>query len=441
MSRTGSMSMQEVERAEVIKALVDGDIKPATAALQLGVTTRQVQRLAERFRVAGPAGMISALRDRPGNRQLAPGLAQQAVQLVRERYADFPPTFACEKLAECHGVVLSKETLRRLMIECGLWIPRKARAAHLHQPRERRACLGELVQIDGSRHAWFEGRAPECTLLVYIDDATGRLLQLYFAETETTTSYFEATRRYLSQHGKPSAFYSDRAAVFRSPAKNRHAPTQFQRALDDLKIDLICANSPQAKGRVERMNRTLQNRFIRELRLRGISSIAAANVWCSTYIERYNLRFAHPPRNPLDLHRPVRPNEDLALILNHREQRKLSAKLTLQYDSKLYVLDDTPAARAYVGCQLTLVTYPDGRVEIRAGSVLLQHTTQECRPAKRRLDVDSKTLGHALDERAARTQKRSRHYRNPSGSEVTAGVAAAKQSAARNAAPKLIQKD
>ena len=269
MSRTGSMNMKEVDRGKVIKALVDKQIKPATAALQLGLTTRQVQRLANQFREGGPAGLISAQRGKTGNRQLKPGLAQEALQLVRDHYADFPPTFACEKLAECHDVVLSKETLRRLMTESGLWTPRGARASILHQPRVRRACLGELVQIDGSRHDWFEGRAPHCALLVYVDDATGRLMQLYFAETETTTGYFEATRRYLGRHGKPRAFYADKAAVFRSPAQNRHAPTQFQRALDELDIELICANSPQAKGRVERMNRSLQARLTRELNRPG----------------------------------------------------------------------------------------------------------------------------------------------------------------------------
>jgi hypothetical protein len=443
MSRTGSMSMsmsmKEVARAEVVKALIEGQIKPATAALQLGLTTRQVQRLAERFRAAGPAGMISVKRGKPGNRQLAPGLAQNALQLVRERYADFPPTFACEKLAESHGIVLSKETLRRLMIECGLWLPRTARASTLHQPRERRACLGELVQIDGSRHAWFEERAAQCTLLVYVDDATGRLLQLYFAETETTASYFEATRRYLERDGKPQAFYADRAAVFRSAAPNRHAPTQFQRALDELDIDLICANSPQAKGRVERMNRTLQNRLIKELRLNAISSIAAANVWSDTFVERYNRRFGRAPRNALDLHRPVRSHEDLALILTHRDERKLSAKLTLQYDSKLYVLADTPIARAHVGKQLALHTYADGRIEVRGGSVALQHTTQQCISARRAPQVDSKTIGHVLDALAVQKNKRNRHYRNLSAPEVATGVASAKQTAGRKAAPKPSQ--
>lgn len=428
--------MKEVDRTEVMQALVDGEIKPAMAALRLGLSTRQVQRLKDRFATAGAAGMISTKRGKRGNRQLAAGLAQKALQLVRELYADFPPTFACEKLAECHGVVLSKETLRNLMIESGLWIPRRTRQTKLHQPRERRACLGDLVQIDGSRHAWFEERAPQCTLLVFVDDATGRLLQLYFAETETTTSYFEATRRYLQRVGKPRAFYADKAAVFRSPSRNRKAPTQFQRALDELDIDLICANSPQAKGRVERMNRTLQNRVTRELRLQAISSIAAANAWCESYVEQYNRRFALAARNSLDLHRPVRPTDNLALILAHREERKLSAKLTFQYGSKRFVCADTPAARNHVGQKLVLHTYADGRTEVRAGTVLLEHTTQQCGPAERALDVDSKTIGHVIDTLSVSKNKRNRHYRSLSAADVATGVAAAKLTAVRKTAPK-----
>jgi hypothetical protein len=427
------MSMQEWDRTKIIEDLVKGEIKTAVAALRMQLSPRQVLRLADRFRLAGPAGMISARRGKPSNRQLLPGLAQKALQIVHEHYADFGPTFACEKLRECHDLVLSKETVRRLMVESGLWTPRSARQARLHQPRERRHCRGELVQIDGSPHAWFERRAPACALLVYVDDATGQLLQLHFAQTESTFSYFEATRRYLEQHGKPRTFYADKAAVFRSPSKNRRSLTQFARALDDLDIDLICANSAQAKGRVERMNRSLQDRLVKELRLAGIDSIEAANAWGAGFIEHYNRRFAHPPHNPLDLHKPVGPNEDLALILSICESRKLSAKLTLQYGPRLYLLADTPAARAHAGQRLALHTYADGRVEVRADGKVLPHTTLERPSAKRPIEVDAKTLSHTLDELASKTKKRNRLYRNPTGAQIAAGVTIAKQEATRKA--------
>jgi hypothetical protein len=189
---------------------------------------------------------VSARRGQTSNRELPVDLRARAMALVRERYADFGPTLACEKLAECHGVMLAKETVRRWMRDAGLWIPRRQRPPKLHQPRNRRACLGELVQIDGSDHRWFEERAPACTLLVFIDDATGRLMALHFTATESTFSYFEAMRAYLEQHGKPVALYSDKASVFHC---NSHSVTpgkgvtQFGRALYELNVDTFCANS------------------------------------------------------------------------------------------------------------------------------------------------------------------------------------------------------
>jgi transposase len=270
-----TISMHELERVKIIEAVVQHRLTIVLAAERLQRCERQVSRLVRRYEAAGPAGLVSARRGQPSNRELPVDLRARAMALVRERYADFGPTLAREKLAECHGVRLAKETVRRWMREAGLWIPRKQRPPKLHQPRNRRACLGELVQIDGSDHRWFEERAPACTLLVFIDDATGRLMALHFTATESTFSYFEATRHYLEQHGKPVALYSDKASVFHC---NSHSVTpgkgvtQFGRALYELNVDTFCANSSQAKGRVERANLTLQDRLVKELRLREIST-------------------------------------------------------------------------------------------------------------------------------------------------------------------------
>jgi hypothetical protein len=432
MSRTGGITMQEVDRAKVIEAYTNGEIKTAVAALRLQVSTRHARRLRDDFVEAGLAGMISARRGKPSNNQLAPGLAQSALQVVREHYADFSPTFACEQLRERHAIVLSKETLRRLMIAAGLWTPRGARQAALHQPRERRACLGELIQIDGSRHRWFEQRGAECTLLVYVDDATGRILQLHFAETESTSSYFEATRCYIERHGKPLAFYADRAAVFRSASANRRAPTQFQRALDELGIELICANSPQAKGRVERLNRTLQDRLVKELRMDAIDSIEAANAWCDQFVERYNRRFARAPRSKLDLHVPRRPSDDLARILAMRETRKLSVKLTVQHGTRKYLLKDAPELRALIGQTVAIHTYKDGSVELRTNGIVLPYATLELPPSARPIDVDSKTVHNAVDQLELKKKTRDCHYReNQPAAVITQGVAAAKKMSAQ----------
>jgi transposase InsO family protein len=432
VSRTGSITVQEIERAEVIKAYANGEIKAGVAALRLQVGTRQVRRLKEIFAEAGLAGMVSARFGMPSNNRLAPGLAQKALQIVRTHYADFSPTFACEQLRDRHGLVLSKETLRRLMTEAGLWIPRSARRAALHQPRERRACLGELVQIDGSRHPWFEKRGAECTLLVYVDDATGRILQLHFAQSESTSSYFEATRRYVERLGTPRAFYADRAAVFRSAAANCRAPTQFQRALNELGIELICANSPQAKGRVERMNRTLQDRLVKELRMDGINSIEAANAWCDQFVERYNRLFSCAPRSELDLHLPLRPTDDLARILATRETRKLSVKLTVQHGDLRYLLKDAPEHRALIGQTITIHTYADGSVELRANGRVLSYAVLTLPRPSPPIDVDSKTLPNEMDKLELKTKRRDNHYRADRPATVVAqGVIAAKKKSAQ----------
>jgi transposase len=211
-----TMTMRELDRFKVIQDVADGKLKPWRAAERLELTTRQVRRLVARLREHGPAGLVSGHRAKPGNRRLDPGAADRALSIIRDRYADFGPTLACEKLWECHGIRLAKETVRKLMTEAGLWIPRRQRPPKVYQPRARRACLGELIQIDGSDHRWFEERAPACMLLVYVDDATSRLMMLHFTQTESTFSYFEATRTYIERHGKPGAFYSDKTSVFRN---------------------------------------------------------------------------------------------------------------------------------------------------------------------------------------------------------------------------------
>lgn len=427
VGKVGSITMEELERAEIIDASVRGEITAVIAAKRLGLTTRQVRRLQKRFEQEGQDGMISRQRGKPSNNRLAPEVAQKALELVRDFYADFGPTLACEQLRERHQLALSKETLRNLMIEAGLWVPKAARRSRLYQPRERRSCVGELVQIDGSRHHWFEKRADPCTLLVYVDDATGRILHLHFARTETTASYFEATRRYLEQHGKPLAFYADRAAVFRSPSATSRTRTQFQRALDELGIELICANSPQAKGRVERLNRTLQDRLVKGLRLEAINDIETANTWSHNFIQRYNAAFSRVPRNLFDAHMPLQPIDDLALILALHDRRKLSTKLTLQHAGLQYLLEDRPSTRGLIGQPIDIYTYPAGGVELRAHGDILAYTTLEIPPMNKAIDVDSKTLHHLVDKKV-----RNRHYRdNQPAAVIAQGVSSAKKTSAQ----------
>ncbi len=303
-----TMSQDEFDRAEWMLRIRERRATQAQVAVHLGVTVRQVERMYRAYKASGAAGLVSKKRGQPSTHRLPDTLRAAALGLVRSLYGDFRPTLACEKLAEVHGVVVSVETLRTWMVADGLWLPRAARRARPHPPRYRRPCLGELVQIDGCDHEWFEDRAPRCTLLVFVDDATSRLMQLRFAEVESTFEYFEATRGYLAEHGRPVALYSDKAGVFRVNAKQPKGgdrTTQFSRAMGELNIDVLCANTPQAKGRVERAHQTLQDRLVKELRLGGISSADAANTFASEFITDYNTRFGRAPTNPNDAHRPL----------------------------------------------------------------------------------------------------------------------------------------
>ncbi len=225
------------------------------------------------------------------------------------------------------------------MIAADLWIPRSKHLKRPYQPRYNRDCYGELIQIDGSHHDWFEGRAPKCCLLVFIDDATGKLQHLRFCESESAFDYMISTRLYIEQHGKPLAFYSDKHSVFRvnQSSKKDTKITQFGRVLSTLNIEIIFANSPQAKGRVERANRTLQDRLIKEMRLEGICSIEQANAWLPCFIEQFNQKFAKMAFNPKGLHRTVTETaEELDDVFTWREPRRVTNSLTITYDKCVY---------------------------------------------------------------------------------------------------------
>ena len=393
-------TLDEVNRLKIIQDVVDRRLTTQMAAQRLGISDRQCRRLLSRYRESGPLGMANRRRGKPSNNHLPDGLARYALSIIRERYTDFGPTLACEKLAELHDVYLSKETVRSLMVKAGLWVPRKQRAPKIQQPRYRRACCGELIQIDGCDHHWFENRAPACTVLVYVDDATSRLMQLRFVKSESTFTYFEATRGYLEKHGKPLALYSDKASVFRINNKNATGGdgfTQFGRAMHELNIQTICANTSSAKGRVERAHLTLQDRLVKELRLRGISSVDAANEYADEFMDDYNRRFAKAPRHDFDVHRPLEHNDDLAAFFTWREPRKVSKALTVRYDKMLLLLEDNDDSRRAMGKYLDAWQYPDGRVELRShGTVLPYSAYDRLSEVDQGAIVDNKRLGHAL---------------------------------------------
>ena len=410
------MSDGELARLEVLRDLDHRRLTTAAAAELLGLERRQIFRLLRAYRAEGPAGLISQRRGRPSNRCKPEALRTKVLALIRERYWDFGPTLAAEKLGELHGIALGRETVRKWMIADGLWLDRKQRLKRVHQPRHRRECAGELVQIDGCEHWWFEDRGPQCTLLVFVDDATSRLMHLQFVESESTFAYFHATRAYLEAWGKPVAFYSDKHGVFRvnhEGAIGGDGMTQFGRALDALNIDIICANSSQAKGRVERAHKTLQDRLVKELRLAGASALAAGNALLPAFMADYNMRFAKPPANAKDLHRPLRTGDDLADAFAWKEERTLSHALTLQYDKVIFILEPSDPAKAAIGKRVTVVDHPDGRLSIRYKGVELAYRTFDTlRQVPQATIVENKRLGAALafirEQQIERAETRSR---------------------------------
>ena len=393
------MSNHEITRLEVMQRLKDKRLTQKEASRMLGISIRQVKRLFRSYKAQGASGLISQRRGKSSNNRLDAETVQKAIDLIYERYRDFGPTLAHEKLTEKHDLRLSRESVRGIMVAEGVWKPKRAKKPSTHQMRERRACFGELVQIDGSEHAWFEDRGPKCTLLVYIDDATGQLLELRFVPHETSFAYCEASRRYLERYGKPVAFYSDKHGIFRvnqpRPLGLSSGLTQFGRAMQQLDVQIICANTPQAKGRIERANQTLQDRLVKELRLLGISDIAAGNAYLPEFREDFNRRFAVVPRSSHNAHRLVLITENLDLILAHQEPRTLSKNLTVQANNVIYQIQSDRPDYALRNAQVTVCENAKGEVTILYKNQPLSYTIFH-KPIRQAEIVDTKTLDHQI---------------------------------------------
>lgn len=393
------MSKRELTRLEVMQKLQEKHLDQKEAAWILNLSVRQIKRLYRAYKDQGAQGLISARRGKASNHRLDPEVVQQAIDLIYERYRDFGPTLAHEKLVEVHGLKLSDESVRRIMIAEGIWKPKKAKQPSAHPMRERRACFGELVQIDGSEHAWFEGRGPKCTLLVYIDDATGQLLELWFVPDETFFAYCAASRHYFERYGKPVAFYNDKHGIFRvnqpRPLGTTSGLTQFGRAMQELDIQIICANTPQAKGRIERANQTLQDRLVKELRLQGISDIDSANAYLPEFRRDFNRRFAVAPRSHHDAHRPLLKSENLDLILTYQKTGTLSKNLTVQSNKVIYQIQSDRPDYALRKAPVTVCENALGEVTILYHNKPLAYTIFH-KPPRQAEIVDTKTLDRHL---------------------------------------------
>lgn len=418
------MTDKEIQRLAVLQDVQDQRITQVRAAEILNLSTRQITRLLHKFNQDGISGLAHASRGQPGHRRHDEAIKSECLSLISEHLLGFGPTLAHEKLVSMFGINIPIETIRRWMTANDLWIPRAKRQKRPYQPRYNRDCFGELIQIDGSYHDWFEGRAAKCCLLVYIDDATGKLLHLRFCEAETTFDYMLSTRAYIEQYGKPLAFYSDKHSVFRvNQSSNKDTNiTQFGRILSELNIDIIFANSPQAKGRVERANRTLQDRLIKEMRLEGINSIQEANTWLPCFIEQFNQKFAKCARNSKNLHRPITESKtELDDIFTWKEPRKVTKSLTITYDKCVYILEANVLNQKLIGQYITFLEYPDGTIAItNEGRKINYRIFNKLAELQQNDIVENKRLGAVLQhiqlqhEEFEKQNKRSRSKKMPS---------------------------
>lgn len=325
------MSIKETKYAEIISRVVAREIKQSQAAEILEMSIRQIKRLCKRYKENGLQGLIHKNRGRPGNKSISPLLKDKILELIQLNYSDFGPKLIHEQLKARHQIGISAEWIRLQLIKKGLWKVKRNKKIKIYQKRARRECRGELVQIDGSYHDWFEGRSPKCCLLVAIDDATSEILELRFEIHETVEGYMNLMKSYINKHGCPLAIYSDRLNVFSEGS-------QFRRALKELNIGLINANSPQAKGRVERANQTLQDRLIKLMRLEKIDNMKEANKYLERYREEHNKNFARNPKSTQESHKKLKNGLILEEIFSIKESRKVSKDLSVVYKKKTYIL-------------------------------------------------------------------------------------------------------
>jgi predicted DNA-binding protein (UPF0251 family) len=392
--RTISMSKEEVKRCEILRMAEEKQITQKEGARRIGISQRHFRRILRKYRLKGAEGIISGHRGKPSNNRMSEEKKKKILNKIKTDYEDFGPTFASEKLWERDGIKVSKETVRQIMIEAGLHEPKTKQVDDTHQMRERREKRGELVQIDGSYHAWLEDRAEEACLLVFIDDATSEILAAQFVPTETYFAYADLCKRYFRQHGLPETFYTDRFSVFRVNQTNvttTDAVTMFERAMKELGIKLICASTPQAKGRVERANQTLQDRLVKEMRLEGINDYKHANEFLAHYLPIHNNKFSVQPKKPIDSHEPLRPENDLELIFTKRNSRILSKNLEFQYNRVVYQIQSDRPTYALKGRKVTVCENEEGKIYVLLGTTQLEFKRFYMQP-KRHMVASSKEI-------------------------------------------------
>jgi transposase len=371
------MSSVERIRLDALGRVKRGEVTVVYAAELMGVSVRQARRVWLRFKTDGDSGLLHRSRGRSSNRRLGEEVRERAVKLHQEKFGDFGPTLACEKLAE-EGLMLSPNTLTALLKERGLWQRKRRRGKH-RKRRERRSSFGSLLQMDGSHHDWFEGRGPRCVLMVIIDDATSLTFARFFP-AETTAAAFDVSGRWVKRHGLPRAVYVDRHSIYRDE-EHPEKPTQFGRAMKELGVELILARSPQAKGRVERRNAVFQDRLVKEMRLRKINDMAQANPLLEgMFLVDLNKRYAIEPAAAADLHRPLDPEMVLDEVLCVQEQRAVGHDWCVRWNNRWLQIDRSHAVLNLPRRRVLVKALADGRLLLDYQGRRMAFTELSARP-------------------------------------------------------------
>jgi len=378
------MRQEELRRLHILKKLRARLISEKDASALIGVSRRQTRRLIRRVEEEGDKGVIHRLRGSVSNRKLSDEIRQRVVGIYQREYAGFGPTLATEKLIERDDIKISDETLRKWLIGEGIQYPRRKKRPH-RRWRERKDYFGQMVQLDGSHHNWFEGRGPQCVFMGYIDDATGEVFGRFY-EYEGTIPAMDSFKRYIHKYGIPLSVYVDKHSTYRSTAKptiedeleGKEPMSEFERALKELDVEVIHAHSPQAKGRIERLFKTFQDRLVKEMRLRGIKNIKEANTFVEEYLPGYNKRFRVCAKKEENMHRAVAEGTNLDGILCIKAQRRLRNDFTISYSNRLYQIEDNIRAHKVV-----IEERLDGTLCITHKGRSLKYTAISSRPARK----------------------------------------------------------
>lgn len=382
------MSSKEIDREAIFSKVKDRQLNLVQASKLLGLSYPQTKRIWSKYKKEGRKSLISKKRGQRSNRAVSPQKCQEIIQIIEKHYLCCKPLFISEKLKERHNISFSSEFIRQLMIKHNLWIPHKKKQ-RLHQRRQRRECEGELEQIDASDHAWFEDRGPKCHLHLLVDDATSKIMGGHFAPEETTEGYYKACLPYFERMGRPINLYSDKRGTFVVNNGSNDKETQFSRAMKELEIGMITAHSPQAKGRIERVFGTLQERLVWEMRLSNISTIEEANDFLPSFFETYNKKYSEQPANTFNAHRPLNQGMELKYILCTKEERVVSKNLEVNYKNQIYQLHPSENLKLKLkNSRITVITTLENEIVFEYKGYYVKYVIFKDQVENHRIDME-----------------------------------------------------